>query len=349
MSRFRIEKRMEPGRGLRALVTLLAVILALLLGGVVIFAIGVNPVEAYAALFRGAFGSLYGLSETVVKMTPLIFCALSVALCLRMKLWNIGAEGQYVIGALFTALTALKFPGLPVWFLLPLMALAGFLAAAIWGGIAGLLKASLNVNEIITTLLMNWIAILLAGYFVYGPLRGADGFPFSKMFSSTACLPAIGWGRVHTGIFLAGLAAIVLYLVLEKTIWGFEVKVIGDNREAARFAGMKIGKNIFLVLFLAGGLAGLGGFVEISGIEHRLPRMVALNYGYDAILIAWLARSNPLLVLLVAFLFGGLMTGGEMIQIVMDVPISVIKIMEGAILFFLLAGETLMKYRVKIR
>ncbi len=347
MSPIRIEKRMTPGRLLRALVTLLSVILALLLGGVIILAIGVNPLEAYSALFQGAFGTLYGLSETVVKMTPLILCALSVAVCLRMKLWNIGAEGQYVIGALFSALIALKFPNLPGWILLPLMALSGFLAAASWGGIAGLLKAALKVNEIITTLLMNWIAILLASYFVYGPLRGADGFPFSKTFSPAACLPGIGWGRVHIGIFLAGLAAIILYLVLEKTIWGFEVKVIGDNEEAARFAGMKIGKNIFLVLFLAGGLAGLGGFVEISGIEHRLPRVVALGYGYDAILIAWLARSSPLLVLLVAFLFGGLMTGGEMIQIVMDVPVSVIKIMEGAILFFLLAGETLMKYRIK--
>ena len=347
MSRIRIEKRMAPGRALRALVTLLSVLLALLLGGLVIFTIGVNPIEAYAALFRGAFGTLYGLSETVVKMTPLIFCSLSVAVCLRMKLWNIGAEGQYVIGSLFPALVALQFPGFPIWFLLPLMALSGFLTAALWGGVAGLLKATMNVNEIITTLLMNWLAILLASYFVYGPLRGADGFPFSEMFSPAACLPGIGWGRVHIGIFLAIVSAIILYLVLEKTIWGFEVKVIGDNKRAARFAGMKIGKNIFFVLFLAGGLAGLGGFVEISGIEHRLPRVVALNYGYDAILIAWLARSNPLLILLVAFLFGGLMTGGEMIQIVMDVPISVIKIMEGAILFFLLAGEALMKYRIR--
>jgi ABC-type uncharacterized transport system permease subunit len=341
------EKRLRPSTGLRFIVIILSVVLALVLGGAVILAIGIDPLRAYGAIFRGGFGSPYGLSETLVKSTPLILCGLGVALALKMKLWNIGAEGQYVVGALAASVVALKFPHLPAGILLPLMGIFGFLAGSFWGGIAGILKAILGVNEIITTLLMNWIAILLSSYFVYGPLKGADGFPFSRPFCQGACLPEIGWGRVHCGIFLALGAAFLLYFVLKKTVWGFEVGVIGENEAAARYAGMKIAPNIILILFLAGGLAGLGGFSEVSGIEHRLPRVVAAEYGYTAILIAWLARSNPLAVILVSLLFGGLFTGGEMVQISLEVPISVIHILEGAILFFLLAGDLLLSYRVR--
>jgi len=340
------EKRLQPPAALRVIIIFISVLLALVLAGMVILAIGVDPIQAYAAIFRGGFGSSYGLSETLVKATPLILCGLGVALALKMRLWNIGAEGQYVVGALAASLVALNFPRLPSPLLLSAMGIAGFLAGSVWGGIAGLLKAGLGVNEIITTLLMNWVAILLGSYFVYGPLKGDDGFPFSRPFCAGACLVEIGWGRVHWGIFLALGAAVLIYFVLKKTVWGFEVRVIGENPASARYAGMKIAPNIVLVLSLAGGLAGLAGFSEISGIEHRLPRVVAAEYGYTAILIAWLARTDARAVILVSLLFGGLLTGGEMVQISLEVPISVIHILEGAILFFLLAGDLLLSYRV---
>jgi simple sugar transport system permease protein len=349
MSLLSIEKRPAPSPGLRLTVTLVSVLLALVFSGLVILAIGVNPVEAYGALLQGAFGNLYGLSETLVKATPLILCSLGVAAALRMKVWNIGAEGQYVAGSLAASLVALNFSSLPASALLPLMGLAGILGGGIWAGLAGVLRAFLSVNEIITTLLMNWIAILLSSYFVYGPLKGADGFPFSQSFCAAACLPDLGWGRLHLGIFIALIAAALLYVALHKTVWGFEVRVIGENEAAARYAGMKIEKNIVLILFLSGALAGMAGFTEAAGIEHRVGRVVASGYGYTAILIAWLARTHPLAVVLVALLFGGLLTGGEMIQISLLVPVSVVPILEGAILFFLLAGEVLVNYRIRIR
>lgn len=349
MKTLALEKRLHTPRALRLAVTLGSLGLALLLGGAVIAAVGVNPFGAYAALCRGAFGTRYGLSETVVKAVPLLFCGLSVSLALRMRLWNIGAEGQYVAGALAASLVALGIPGLgrPAYF--ALMLLSSFAAGALWGAVPGVLRARLNVSEIITTLLMNWVAIYLVQFFVYGPLRGADGFPFTSPFPPAACLVQVGWGRVHAGAFLAAGAALALQLLLAKTVWGFEVKVIGDSPECARYAGMAIRRNILTVMALAGGLAGLAGFCQVSGVECRIPREVFAQYGYTAIIVAWLAKARPLGVALVAFLFGGLLTGGEMIQIDMGVPVSVVNILTGSILFFLLAGDLFLNYRVVAR
>jgi general nucleoside transport system permease protein len=349
MTALALEKRLHASRALHAAVTLGSLALALLLGGAVIAAVGVNPVGAYAALCRGAFGTSYGLSETVVKTIPLLFCGLSVSLALRMRLWNIGAEGQYVVGALAASLVALGIPSLHRVSYFALMLLASFAAGALWGAIPGALRARLNVSEIITTLLMNWVAIYLIQFFVYGPLRGADGFPFTSPFPPSACLAQVGWGRVHAGAFLAALAAVGLQLLLAKTVWGFEVKVIGDSPDCARYAGMAIRKNILLVMTLAGGLAGVSGFCQVAGVECRIPREVFAQYGYTAIIVAWLAKARPLGVALVAFLFGGLLTGGEMIQIELGVPVSVINILTGSILFFLLAGDLFLNYRIVVR
>ena len=344
-----LEKRLQATRPLRAAVTLGSLALALLLGGAVIAAVGVNPLDAYAALCRGAFGTRYGLAETTVKAIPLLFCGLSVSLALRMRLWNIGAEGQYVAGALAASLVALGIPGFgrPAYFVL--MLLASFAAGALWGAVPGLLRARLNVSEIITTLLLNWVAIYLVQFFVYGPLRGADGFPFTSPFPPAACLAQLGWGRVHAGIFLAAAAVLALRFALERTVWGYEVRVIGDSPECARYAGMAIGRNIVAVMAAAGGLAGLAGFCQVAGVECRIPREIFAQYGYTAIIVAWLARARPLGVALVAFLFGGLLTGGEMIQIDLGVPISAINILTGSILFFLLAGDLFLDYRVVMR
>ena len=344
-----LEKRLRETRLLRAAVTLGSLALALILGGAVIAAVGVNPIAAYAALCRGAFGTRYGLSETTIKAIPLLFCGLSVSLALRMRLWNIGAEGQYVAGALAASLVALCLPGLGRLAYFALMLLASFAAGALWGAVPGLLRARLNVSEIITTLLMNWVAIYLVQFFVYGPLRGPDGFPFTSPFPPAACLAQVGWGRVHAGVFLAALAALALQFVLANTVWGFEIRVIGDSPECARYAGMAIGRAVVAVMTAAGGLAGLAGFCQVAGVECRIPREVFAQYGYTAIIVAWLARARPLGVALVAFLFGGLLTGGEMIQIDMGVPISVINILTGSILFFLLAGDLFLNYRVVAR
>lgn len=349
MIAFALVKRPRPPRALRAGVASASVLLALVLGGAVMAAIGVNPLGAYAALCRGAFGTRYGLSETVVKAVPLLFCGLSVSLALRMRLWNIGAEGQYVVGALAASLVALgpPLPGRAAYAIL--MLAASFAAGAFWAGVPGLLRARFNVSEIITTLLMNWVAIHLIQFFVYGPLRGADGFPFTRPFPAAACMARLGWGRMHAGVFLAAGACALLHFLLTRTTWGFEIKVIGDSPGCARYAGMAIKKNIVAVMALAGGLAGLAGLCQVAGVECRIPREVFAQYGYTAIILAWLARAAPFGVALVALLFGGLLTGGEMIQIELGVPLSVINILTGSILIFLLAGDLFLGHRVVAR
>jgi simple sugar transport system permease protein len=346
MRGLRLQKRMRPTTARRALVTACAVVMALVLGGLVIALVGVSPIAAYAALFRGGLGSGYGLSETMVKAIPLIFCALSVSVALRMRLWNVGAEGQYVVGALASSLVALGVSGLGRGSYFALMFAAAFAAGAVWGAIPGILRARLNVSEIITTLLMNWVAIYLIQFFVYGPLRGADGFPFTRQFPPDACLVQLGWGRLHAGIVMALCAALILSFLLRRTVWGYEVKVIGDSPECARYAGMSIAGKVVMVMALSGGLAGLGGFCQVAGIECRIPREVFASYGYTAIIIAWLARADPLGAVLVSIIFGGLLTGGELIQISMGVPISVVHILTGSILVFLLAGELFIDYQI---
>lgn len=346
----KIEERLYPSKIVSYYTIVLSIILALIFGAIVIISEGANPIKSYQAIFMGAFGSRYSLSETLVKTIPLILCGVGVAIAFRMILWNIGAEGQLHIGAFTASWVALTFPYLPIYILLPLMILAGFVGGALWALIPAILKAALKVNEIITTLLMNYIAILWVYYFVYGPWRDPKGygFPLSAPFSVSAQLPRFGSSRVHLGLVFGIFAAIILYFVLKKTKWGYEIKVIGENPEAANYAGMNIFKNIILVMVISGGLAGLAGMCEVSGITRRLQPAISPGYGYTAIIIAWLAKLNPWVIILVSFLFGGLLVGGDQIQMTMGLPLAISHIIQGAILFFILGGETLNTYKIKI-
>jgi general nucleoside transport system permease protein len=353
-----LEKRLERSRTAEFLVPILSVVLALIFAGFLLLLFGANPIETYAAMARGAFGARYNISETLVKAIPLMLTGLAVGVAFRMLFWNIGAEGQLVWGAIAATWVALFLPdyvgGLPGWSFIPLMILAAFLAGAMWGLIPAVMKAYLRVNEIITTLMLNYVALLWMQYLYTGPWKDPRGFGFpgTAQFPREVWLPRLapelGLGRVHYGLIIAIVAAVVIRLLLSRTKWGLEVKVIGKNPEAARYAGMDIARNIVLVMIISGGLAGLAGYSQVAGVAFRLQSGIAVGDGFTAIIVAWLAKLNPWSILLVSILMAGLSTGGDQLQIAMGLPAAVAGILQGSILFFVLGADVFVNYRLRI-
>lgn len=351
-----LEKRLQRSRTAEFLVPIVSVLLALIFGAGLLWIFGADPIETYVAMAKGAFGERYNFSETLVKAIPLMLAGLAVGIAFRMLFWNIGAEGQLALGAVAATWVALFVPqrlgGMPDWAFLPTMIGAAFLAGALWGLIPAFLKAYLQVNEIITTLMLNYVALLWMQYLYTGPWKDPQGFGFP----GTAQLPQAAWlprlpldlGRVHYGLLLALVAAVILWLVLARTKWGLEIKVIGQNPEAARYAGMNIARNVVLVMLISGGLAGLAGFSQVAGVAHRLQNGIAVGDGFTAIIVAWLAKLNPWAILLVSVLLAGLSTGGDQLQITMGLPAAVAGVLQGSILFFVLGADVFVTYRLRL-
>ncbi len=359
--RIRVEERLVRPRWVNVVVPVASIVLGLITGALLIWANGVNPFVAYKAMAVGAFGSKYALGETLVKTIPLILAALGVSIAFRMQLWNIGAEGQLHMGAIAAGGVALflpqRIPGIPPWGWIAIITAVGFIAGALWALIPGALKAYLNVNEIITTLMLNYVAILWLDYVVNVPWKdpASLGFPLTAIFPKELWLPKTPGlffltprHRVHLGLVFGIVAAILLYIFVTRSKWGFEVEVIGRNQKAARYAGMTIARNILIVMAISGGLAGIAGMAEVTGIIHRLQHQISPGYGYTAIIIAWLAKLHPIAILLVAFLFGALLVAGDQLQISMGLPMAISFILQGLILFFVLGGEILSYYTVRV-
>jgi simple sugar transport system permease protein len=350
--RILFERRLTPSRRIALLVPIASFILALVVGGILLLAAGADPIETYKAMFEGAFGSGYARSETLVKAIPLMLTGLAVSIAFRMLFWNIGAEGQLAIGAIATAwipLFVLNDSGLPEGVLLLIMGLAAFVGGALWGLIPALLKAFLQVNEIITTLMLNYVAILLLDYLYTGPWKDKEGFGFpgTASFKEIASLPRLT-GRVHVGLLIAIAAAILIWLVLIRTKWGYEIRVIGENPNAARYAGINLVRNMLLVMVVSGGLAGLAGYGQVAAIAHRLQKGITVGDGFTAIIVAWLAKLHPIGVLIVAVLMAALSVGGDQITITMRLPAAMAGVLQGAILFFVLGGEIFVRYRLRV-
>ncbi len=349
----RLERRLTTPRWLDFLAPVVSLLLALVVIAALFRVLGVDPVVAYQRIFRGAFGSLYGLSETVVKSIPLMLCGVGLTLAFRARVYNIGAEGQLLMGAICATGLALAFPDLPAWVLLPGMFIVGFVGGALWGLIPGFLKARFRVDEVLTSLMLVYIASHLVNYLVYGPWKGESerGFPYTEKFSAAAQLPRLGLTRIHyPTLILAVVLAILAYLLLTRTRWGYEIRVTGENPEAARYAGMDYLKIVLLVMALSGGLAGLAGVGEVAGIHHRLryPQGISPGYGFTAIIVAWLARLNPLAAVVASLLLGGLLVGGDAIQVALGLPVATIHIFNGVILLFVLGGDVLTRYRITL-
>ncbi len=347
----RLEKRKQPlpYQGLVAAGAALAIAFAV--GCLVFAALGVNPLRAYMTMGNGVFSSFDAFSEVLVKATPLIFTGLAVATAGVMMLWNIGAEGQMVWGGIGAAGAALfLFPGLPAWLLIPLVLAASALGGMFWSFIPALLKARLKVNEILTTLLLNYVAIIYMEHLFYGPWRdpAGFGFPGTAQIPEAAQLLRFAGTRISLGFLLALLCAVFLYFLINKTVWGYQVRVIGREQRAAHYAGFNVTGKILAVMALSGAFAGMAGMVEVSGIHYRLQTGLAVGYGYDGIIVAWLAGLNPLAVPGAAILLGALFVGGEQLQSVLGLPSSISLILEGALLFGLFAGQTLAGYTITV-
>jgi len=361
---------------------------------------GINPLTGYRDMVLLAFGSAYGISETMMKAIPLMLAGLGVAVAFRMLVWNIGAEGQLYMGAFLSCVVAYTWPDASAWILLPAMIAAGLVGGALWGAIPGALKAFLGVNEIITSLMLNYIAIQWINYLVVGPWQDPTslGFPRTTRLSAGATLPTItqawylpnivfliiggvvvlywivrrlqdrgerlklGVGallvgvlslgtiyflngrRVHLGFVLSLAAAAILAVLLARSRWGYEVRVIGENKRAARYAGMNLARNILLVMMISGGMAGLAGMSEISGNLHLIKRMFSPGYGYTAIIVAWLAKLNPWGVIVVSLLLAALYRGSDAIP---GAPKALGMMLQAVIFFVLIGGEVLVRYRIR--
>jgi general nucleoside transport system permease protein len=350
VTRPRLVKRLVPSRWTRLFVRVGAVFAAFLLAAVFLFLTGRPVGSVFSAMWNGSFGTPYGQAQMLIAAIPLVFTGLAVAIAFRMLLWNIGAEGQFYFGAFGATAVAYAFPDWPAPVLLTTMALGGLAGGALWAFLPGALRAYLGTNEIVPTLLLNYVAILWIDYLVHNQWRDPEslGFPLGKPFSSTATLPQLGDTAVHAGAIVAVFAAVSVATILGRTLWGYKVKVIGENARAAGYAGLSIPRNIIAVMLLSGALAGLGGMVEVSGTVHRIQADISPGFGYTGIIVATLARFSPAVVLPVAVLFGGLITGGLELQTV-GLPSDLVLMIQGVILFFALAGELLVNYRVQWR
>ena len=343
---FRLQKRADAPIYLRILIPILSIIVALMFCAILIALNGGEPMKAYQRLASGAFGSVSKLATTLAKAIPLMLCGLAVSMAFKMRMMNIGAEGQMTIGCLAASGIALFCP-LPGVTKIIVMLIVGFLAGGLWALISSLPKVYLGVSEIIVTLLMNYVAILFADYFIYGPWRdpNGDNMPFSAPFADNARLPKLFGTEIHAGILVAVVAAVVLYVVLKRTVWGYELRVIGESQKAAAYAGMNIRLNVLLAMLISGGLAGLAGVCEVAGTVGILKTGISNDAGYTAIIIAYLSKFNPLVVLVVSILFGGLQAGSYSMQLV-GLPVQIITMLQGSILLFVLAGEFFTRYRI---
>jgi general nucleoside transport system permease protein len=351
----RLEPRIAAPRWLSAAATIGAVVVALVVSGAIIAFVGGDPILSYLHILNASFGSIGVLSDTLVKATPLILTGLACALAFRMRLWNIGAEGQFLLGAWGASavvLSGIMPAGTPAIVYLPLMALAGMLAGAVWGLIPGILRARLGVNEIITTLMLNYVALFWLQFWVFGPWS-ESGFQQTKAFPREAWLPrlsdlsgivpAFGGLTIHLGLVFGLVAAGIVWLILERSRWGYEIRLIGDSPRAARYAGIDIARNVIVVFAVSGALAGLAGMSEVSGSVHRLQDRISPGYGFTAIIIAYLAKFHPGRVIVAAILFGALILAGREIQ-----PSGVPAMIQGIILFALIVADVLVRYRVRI-
>ncbi|MFZ1466472.1 MAG: ABC transporter permease [Anaerolineae bacterium] len=341
----------NPRPLLRALaIPALALVLALALGAILMLLFGDDPLKAYKGLFDGAFGTGRAWATTVRKMTPAILTGLSVAVAFKAGLFNIGASGQFIIGTVCSVAIGINFPDMPAIIHIPLALLAGIAGGMIWGAIPGLLKVYTGAHEVITTIMLNYIASLFASWTVYaggtqgqtpGPLWDRTAGPISETADvvASARIPWI-FGppyRVHWGVLIAILAAVFIWWLLYKTTIGFEIRTVGANSKAARYAGMRVGWTVVLTIMIAGGLAGLAGGIETLGLNHKFAPEFGGSVGFDGITVALLGQTHPLGVVLAAFLFGALDAGAANMQFQSGVAADIIQVIQGLILAFVAA------------
>ena len=344
------EKRQLPSKAMLYLSPLIAICLTLL-SSIVLFSImGVSPLAALHAYFVEPVSTVYGLTELAVKATPLILIGAALSLGFKAGVWNIGAEGQLILGGIFGGSAALYFYDETGFYIIPLIMIAGVLGGMFWAGIVAFLRTRFNANEILTSLMLSYVASLLLNLMVHGPLKDPDGFNFpeSRLFSDSALLPILLDGsRLHLGAFFAVLAVGFGWILLSRTLLGYQIKVMGDAPAAGEHAGFSHSKIIWITLLIGGGVAGLAGAIEVTGPIGQLLPTISPGYGFTAIIVAYVGRLHPVGVLFAALLLALSYLGGEAAQINLKLPIAVTGVFQGLLLFFLLASDVLIHYKIK--
>jgi simple sugar transport system permease protein len=323
--------------------SVIAIIFAFVVFAIFIAVIGRDPIEIYTKMFEGTLGSKVGLSEVGVRMIPFVLTALAAAIPARVGLINVGGEGQLYIGAWAATGVALYADIGTIWLMLPAMAIAGFLGGAIWGGIAILLRHWRNVNEVISTLLSNYVAILFVNFFVFGAWKNPTGFgyPYTSNFEFESILPSIFDTRLHLGLVLPIIGIIATYLFLSRTRWGANMRAVGGNPDAARRRGIPVLRYIIIAMLVGGGLAGLAGMSEVSGIQHHLRPGISNNLGFMGFLASWMANHNPIAIIGTSFLIAAIVVGGDILQFSGDLPSAAMLILIGLVLFSVLGFRRL--------
>jgi ABC-type uncharacterized transport system permease subunit len=336
------------------IVPVLAVVTALLLGAVIIALTGGDVAKAYQGLWEGSLGRPRSISDTLVRTTPYIFGGLAVALAFKGGLFNIGVEGQITVGSLATAFVGYAVTGIPFPFHLILAVLAGFLAGAAWGAIPGFLKAFSGAHEVIVTIMLNYVAINVANFLLSGPMK--DKNPAVAISQTAPVLPSARLPalladpqyRVHWGVVVGIVAAIVVWWLLQKSTLGFEIRTVGANPHAARYAGVAVGRTTVTLMALSGGLAGLAGAMDVVGLNFYYAAAFTAGYGFDSIAVALLARTSPFGVLPSALLFGGLAAGSSRMQFLSQIPIDIIHLVQAMVLIFV-AAPALIRWIYRVR
>ena len=342
---FRMVKRTNLSKSHAASIRILAVVLALLSSAIFILMMGHNPIEVYSSMLAGAFGKIYRFKETIIKTIPLVVTSLGIAVAFRMKFWNIGAEGQVLMGAFAASFFALNFTYFPKPILLTIMLLAGIIGGGLWAMIPAFFKAQFGTNETLMTLMLNYIALKWVTYLQYGPWKNPKVlFPQIPSFHENAILPKV-FG-VHIGWIIALVLVIIMHVFIHHTKKGYEINVIGESENTARYAGMNVKKVILIALFISGGLCGLTGMMEASAVSNTLSYEVSGRVGFTAIITTWLAGLSAPAILIVSFLFAVLVQGGSFIQTAFQISSSSAQFLQGMILFFVLGSEFFIQYKM---
>ena len=345
----KIRKREEPWKWGALVIFLGALLFSLGVSALLLAGQGKDALEGLNILWQGSFGNLWAMEGALLKAIPLFLCSLGVAVAFRMQIWNIGAEGQFALGAIGATWMALSFPDLPGFILMPLMFIMAFILGGLWALIPAILKLKLRVNEIISTLMLNYIAILLLDYLVFGVWKDPTsfGFPMTAEFSPGAVISGIASSRVHWGLFFCVVVGSGLWAFMRFTRLGFELKASGEGARVAKYAKIRYGMLVMFVMCLSGGFAGWAGCIETSAVLNRLQPSLIVGYGYTAIVVAWLARLEPLYIALGSFLLAALRVGVENLQLELQIPAAFGEIMEGMILLTVLAGQFFLMYKLE--
>jgi len=339
--------RLSPGDLIVAFAPIIAVLLALVAGAVLLLILGADPIKAYATMIDGAFGNQANILRTLTRATPLLIIAVGICIAFRGGVINIGAEGQTYVGGIAAAAFSLGLGStLPGLLLAPLTLMTGFLAGALWGAIPGFLKARFDVNEILSTVMMNEIASQLLLFLLAGPLLDPAQIKAGTRVPQTAQIPDGAFlarlappSQVNIGLFIGLAMAILVYVLLWRTTIGYRIRAVGLNKDASRYAGISVSRYVMLALVLSGGLAGLAGAIELTGINHRIVEGFAVGYGFSGIVVALFGRLHPIGAIPSAFLFGALLVGADKMQRTMQVPAATVTALQGLIVIFVISSD----------